>query len=853
MTLNPCTSFPAATEIHLKEQGHYLGGSMDVLHQSTPDSASSSNGASPTTPFDHRPFTFSDYQNREQFAAVLSNLPTPLLEDKPSSLGTDIVAALTIDSQKSHQHASDTESSHPSFVLTIMPDTPSNDNDADSNSTLNTNDNHLPPLSTKSSSSTLLRQQQQHSVTENDSISIGNSSYSVDCTDFPSPPSSTPSLVPRLKIQTNIQNNHQEPMDTAASETLPVNKKPVSSRFKEVFDLDGTDLEWDYIIKYRRPCNASPLNNPLPTKSTPSFVPLTATNDQHHSSKQQHRHMISGFITTIGRSTSSSSSPPTTTSALSKKAMAPEAPVRSLSTSSGAGSSSIRGLMRSFSTTATNHYRQQIPKMTLNNVTPPLIEEDGMTKAAQIVASTTDDDNTMHNTLANDNASLLTATSLDGRRRQKIAQLLSNAIKKAPTRRHTTKVVNMQPPPDTKKLVRRTVIYVNSAELANTESEIIRHYRPHRPAPSPPSTHQQQPYRYGKRLPPIPAKPSPTSSPRSSTTSSSSSSSSSSSFAATPTSSPAKQLPYLEGLELREMEDGTMEWGIIQKQGRRQSFFPMTHGDDEDDEGEIEQDVLALLGLAPDHLEKFSSSSNRSPPPIPRRSPRRKPSMALTTKPTPAATLVESRDDEDESTTDTYYAHEMNLPSLLRLMSETQQNARSTPIYGGAQISSDLASIAVAGQPALTPYRLDFSMIPARQTFTLRFFWLQELLLASIHFFGVFFASSSLFLLSIDIGTAPRTIRSLYNGLERRTQGNSRSPPLTHFAPPTSFSLLHSIGHYTRLVITRTVHIFAVSSYSFKNLIDSIKLLETISMPTVSIPKAKLERGNRDFAVVVPA
>jgi hypothetical protein len=127
------------------------------------------------------------------------------------------------------------------------------------------------------------------------------------------------------------------------------------------------------------------------------------------------------------------------------------------------------------------------------------------------------------------------------------------------------------------------------------------------------------------------------------------------------------------------MEDGTMEWGIIQKQGRRQSFFPMTHGDDEEDEGEIEQDVLALLGLAPDHLEKFSSS-NRSPPPIPRRSPRRKPSMALATNPTPAATLVESGDGEDESTTDTYYAHEMNLPSLLRLMSETQQNARSTTI-----------------------------------------------------------------------------------------------------------------------------------------------------------------------------
>lgn len=66
MTLNPCTSFPAVTEIQDKEDGLYLGNGADAPHQLTPDSASSSNGASPTTPFDHRPFTFSDYQDRKQ-------------------------------------------------------------------------------------------------------------------------------------------------------------------------------------------------------------------------------------------------------------------------------------------------------------------------------------------------------------------------------------------------------------------------------------------------------------------------------------------------------------------------------------------------------------------------------------------------------------------------------------------------------------------------------------------------------------------------------------------------------------------------------------------------------------------
>ncbi|KAI8336369.1 hypothetical protein BC941DRAFT_503256 [Chlamydoabsidia padenii] len=730
MTLNPYTVIPTVSQIQHKEKGRYLGHGIDVINQRAPDSASS-NGTSPTTPFDHGPFTFPNYDNHAQFVGCLSNLSAPHLEDKPSLESPETTMIMdsrpTINDQPSsletHHVYGDGMDEHtlipqhttpylchqqPSSELTIIPETASTDYGGDSISTTNkANDNNptcLPFTNYHNGSSSSIFTRQH----EDDCTSIGNSSYSVDCIDFPSPPSSTPSLVPRLKIQTNIQ-HQQEQMEThSAIDDLPgvptdrptsssVNKAVVSSRFKEIFDLEGTDLEWDYGTNYRqKPFHSAPIDSSSSSKATSSFVSSTLKNDhlylnnqqqqqQHMYSPHGHSKMIPEFISNIGRSASLASLSPSPS--VTSKRISPDTPARSLSTSSGSNNP-IRGIMRSLSTTAANHYKQQIPKTTLSN-TP--IEEDGITTAAQVVATAFDND-TIH-TLSNDDASLFTATSMDGRRR-KISHLLSNVIKNTPARRHTTKVVNMQPSAATKKLVRRTVIYVNSEGSNNsnnhldTFTDVMAHYRPHRPAPNPPSPSpplsQSYSYRYGKRLPPIPplTRQTPTLSPRSST--SAASSSSSSSFASTPISNQRdNNVSYLEGLELREMEDGTMEWDVIRKD-HRTSFFPMmdqhnsrvmdtndSGDDDDDDEQQIEQRVLALMGLEPDHLEKLSLNG---PPPIPRRSPRRKPSIALSKLSTNCHMDPTLPGIINESATDTYYAHDMNLPSLLRLMSETQRH-----------------------------------------------------------------------------------------------------------------------------------------------------------------------------------
>ncbi|CAO3595426.1 unnamed protein product [Absidia cylindrospora] len=600
-----------------------------------------------------------------------------------------------------------------------------------------------------------------------DMDSIGNSSCSIACLDFPSPPSSTPSLVPKLTIQTDRQHtpetaetpdmeshlptNHQqlnhrtepEQQHESSSNQSPRsdNKFGSLSRFKEIFDIEGTDIEWDYNVKY---CQQPPVSTsksyssplaPLPEKSVSSFItspisPTTSNNDSHFFlDKQQNRQQlltqtdtlslrsntnananktIGGFITNIGRSASSSSSS-TTSTARTK----PDGPIRSLSSSSS--SSSLRGLMRSFSTTATNHYRQQTPKMT-----PHMNEEDGLSRAAQAVAATTTNDNDKlylcREEIINEPSKTDITNSLDGQRR-KISQLFSTAIKKAPTRRHTTKVVNMQqqtPSPSSKKLLRRTVIYVNPEDDASQHDfyvDLLKQYQPQRPAPVPPSPIQR--YRYDKTLPPVPSTVEPSSSSTQSSPRSSASSHLSSTSSSSNTNKP--KLSYLEGLELREMEDGSMEWGIIKKEGHRQSFFSMAHlQQDEvengqpsnlmdtthstmDDESEehIEQQVLALMGLEPDHLEK---QPLHRPPPIPRRSPRRKPSTLLPSTSSrnrsnnhnnkhqnkddsllQHATASATDEDDDEpspssSTMNVYYAPDMTLPSLLQLVSQTQQN-----------------------------------------------------------------------------------------------------------------------------------------------------------------------------------
>ncbi|KAG2235485.1 hypothetical protein INT48_007883 [Thamnidium elegans] len=98
---------------------------------------------------------------------------------------------------------------------------------------------------------------------------------------------------------------------------------------------------------------------------------------------------------------------------------------------------------------------------------------------------------------------------------------------------------------------------------------------------------------------------------------------------------------YLEGVELREMSDGSVVWGLVKKEGNRKSFFaPNKHNEYEQVEEEEEEEVVVK------RRPTMSTSSSLSPPPIPKRSPRR------------------------QETTDVYYSKQMTLPSLLKMMQD---------------------------------------------------------------------------------------------------------------------------------------------------------------------------------------
>ncbi|KAI7882661.1 hypothetical protein K492DRAFT_176155 [Lichtheimia hyalospora FSU 10163] len=164
-------------------------------------------------------------------------------------------------------------------------------------------------------------------------------------------------------------------------------------------------------------------------------------------------------------------------------------------------------------------------------------------------------------------------------------------------------------------------------------------------------------------------------------------------------------VPQLEGLELREMDDGTVEWGIVKKQGNRKSFFahgmnitsnesseqngtttPATPDDaheleeDEEDEEKIEEHVLRLMGLpVPTSYQEdhHSNNTNTSPPPVPRRSPRRRMESSQSQhdndeqdhRRAKHISTIHSR--KDASTTDVYFAPQQTLPSLLQMIANT--------------------------------------------------------------------------------------------------------------------------------------------------------------------------------------
>ncbi|KAL7312857.1 hypothetical protein PS15m_008570 [Mucor circinelloides] len=140
---------------------------------------------------------------------------------------------------------------------------------------------------------------------------------------------------------------------------------------------------------------------------------------------------------------------------------------------------------------------------------------------------------------------------------------------------------------------------------------------------------------------------------------------------------PQKADNYMEGVELREMSDGSVVWGVVKKQGNRKSFYApnkqnqlelVEDGEDNDDNDQEEQDVHGEEYFR-NKVIKNSYSSNATlqtqhattplpPPPIPRRSPRR--------QQIPVDPAVQT------TKTDIFYSDQVTLPSLLRMMQEQQ-------------------------------------------------------------------------------------------------------------------------------------------------------------------------------------
>lgn len=97
-------------------------------------------------------------------------------------------------------------------------------------------------------------------------------------------------------------------------------------------------------------------------------------------------------------------------------------------------------------------------------------------------------------------------------------------------------------------------------------------------------------------------------------------------------SSSSSNMSYMEGVELREMSDGSVMWGIVKKEGNRKSFYAPNKRDNKFE------------------LVAEEEEEGDNPPPIPKRSPHRQPSSRMKPK------------------TDVYYSNDVTLPNLLKLM-----------------------------------------------------------------------------------------------------------------------------------------------------------------------------------------
>ncbi|KAI7870631.1 hypothetical protein BDF14DRAFT_1497638 [Spinellus fusiger] len=154
--------------------------------------------------------------------------------------------------------------------------------------------------------------------------------------------------------------------------------------------------------------------------------------------------------------------------------------------------------------------------------------------------------------------------------------------------------------------------------------------------------------------------------------------------------------PCLNGLEVREMSDGSVQWGIVQKQGNRKSFYTAhpsfvdsqqnTYTGDiseesesrEEEEEEEEERVLALMGLQPQKSPPTMGSQLSVPPPVPRKSSRRLTDPSGKTKSHHYSPIYEqdahaehiaTTHGRNALPTDIYYAPEMTLDGLVEMIS----------------------------------------------------------------------------------------------------------------------------------------------------------------------------------------
>ncbi|KAI7886341.1 hypothetical protein K492DRAFT_233612 [Lichtheimia hyalospora FSU 10163] len=134
----------------------------------------------------------------------------------------------------------------------------------------------------------------------------------------------------------------------------------------------------------------------------------------------------------------------------------------------------------------------------------------------------------------------------------------------------------------------------------------------------------------------------------------------------------------LKGIELREMSDGSVSWGIVKKEGNRKSFYDPFNRESkyaveetDDDEEDINEHLLDLSNQQHDN-PNTNLVSNTPPPPIPKRSPQRRQQQQQQA----AQHISTVTNKKDSSTTDIYYA-----PDVLWLldMISDQEKLKHSP------------------------------------------------------------------------------------------------------------------------------------------------------------------------------